>query len=1226
MPALPTRYGIQLALLVLGAYSQIAQALLIRENLVVFYGNEICLGAFFGSWLFWIAAGSMAVMRLRARPWIQHPLPIVRSVILLLPFLLAAQLIGTRVVRVFMDISATEIVPLGELFVATSFITLPTSLGLGIAFPLACKGLRDLNARGADHQAITGRTVSVVSRLYIIEALGALLGGVLFTFVLIEWVGIWRSVGVISIVLAATSLALSETPAKRQFIPYVVGLAGLMLAASPVGAWLHRHTEILRFSTLQPGLELLDTVETRYGHVAVARLGKQMSVVTDGHIAQSFPAPRWAEQEAAYYYTQSNGARRVLLFGGLAGGLAEELLRYPVEQLDIIEEDKRAFQQIRPHLPQSTLNALDDPRLRLHHLDGRRFVNRLQGNDNFQLVLVLVADPSSAHSNRYFTREFYENVQRAMSPEGVLCTRVSSASNYLGREVKSYSGSVFRTLSQIFPHVAIAPGDQHVYCASAVPGQTIEDPGVLEQRYLATPLDEHRFPSLSFYSLLPDNRVAFVRGQLTQERGELNTDIRPVTYYLNMVLWGKFSASGFAELLEVLGRMGPWPYLVPLLVLASLMLLRASMEGLGRTRLHRQSATLALVIIGLIAMAVQLTLLFSYQAHVGFMFGRIALLNAVFMTGLAIGAGGLGRHLTHTSHPSLSLALLLALLAAALGVLPSLLGLLSSLDAVWQETIYLMLCTLAGLLTGTGFPLGVHHTHVDTPEVLHTSGITEAADHFGGAIGGLLTGALLVPILGIPRTCHLLAMMALIAMAPVLYGQFAPKIIPSLLKRGQPAFPWQILSWALFFSVLTIFFLSLFIHCAAPGPRVQFDETTLAQVSGSQVFRLETQPIPHYLGQNRAGEEEGSESGVNDTVSLASMTVTSEMRGYAGPLNLLVSIDKAGVLRGVRYVDSNETPSYIADIDHWLAGLAGFNLATNALSLDHIDALSGATLSSRAALQSINHTAQVGGRLAFSKVFAVSKEDGPQKVDWWSAQFLLTLLLIISFFPVYFSGKDGLRLVYQAAVLVVLGFTFNTLVTEVDLINLCLGHFSALTSNPQRWLLLGFVLMTALFYGQAYCGYVCPFGALQEFLSRLGRLLYLRNYPQRDLETHMRYIKFILLALMLMAVWVTGEVLWASFNPMQHFFGGKLSGWIGVITVISLTGALVYYRFWCRYFCPFGAFLALSNKLAVFRRFAPQRRFEHCDLGVREEYDVDCIHCHRCITAKDYGIRPRGES
>jgi polyferredoxin len=95
---------------------------------------------------------------------------------------------------------------------------------------------------------------------------------------------------------------------------------------------------------------------------------------------------------------------------------------------------------------------------------------------------------------------------------------------------------------------------------------------------------------------------------------------------------------------------------------------------------------------------------------------------------------------------------------------------------------------------------------------------------------------------------------------------------------------------------------------------------------------------------------------------------------------------------------------------------------------------------------------------------------------------------------------------------------------------------------------------------------------------------------------------------------------------MQHLFGGHFPPWMILITGLSLVGALVYYRFWCRYFCPFGAFLALGNKLALLKRLAPQRRFEHCDLGVRNEYDVDCLQCHLCLSARDFGVRaPTGD-
>jgi hypothetical protein len=48
-----------------------------------------------------------------------------------------------------------------------------------------------------------------------------------------------------------------------------------------------------------------------------------------------------------------------------------------------------------------------------------------------------------------------------------------------------------------------------------------------------------------------------------------------------------------------------------------------------------------------------------------------------------------------------------------------------------------------------------------------------------------------------------------------------------------------------------------------------------------------------------------------------------------------------------------------------------------------------------------------------------------------------------------------------------------------------------------------------------------------------------------------------------------------------------------------------------------GAFLALSNKLAFLQHLAPRRRLEHCDLGVRGEFDLDCIRCNRCLTGRD---------
>ncbi|OAD23303.1 glycolate oxidase iron-sulfur subunit [Candidatus Thiomargarita nelsonii] len=69
---------------------------------------------------------------------------------------------------------------------------------------------------------------------------------------------------------------------------------------------------------------------------------------------------------------------------------------------------------------------------------------------------------------------------------------------------------------------------------------------------------------------------------------------------------------------------------------------------------------------------------------------------------------------------------------------------------------------------------------------------------------------------------------------------------------------------------------------------------------------------------------------------------------------------------------------------------------------------------------------------------------------WQNIEFLMTLVLLIVFFPVYRSGHDGARLLYQAAVLIVLGFWFNALVTEIDLINISLGHLPSLDAEKAK--------------------------------------------------------------------------------------------------------------------------------------------------------------------------------
>jgi hypothetical protein len=934
-------------------------------------------------------------------------------------------------------------------------------------------------------------------------------------------------------------------------------------------------------------------------------------------VAESWPDVEAVTGKAAFFVAQADGPRRVLLLGGLGGGLAAELLRYPVERVTVIEPDAAALERTRPFLDAATRAALDDPRLDLRVRDPRDFVNGIGAEAALDLVLVTGVDPSTAHANRLFTREAYGHLARALAPRGVLCTAVSAASNYLGREVQSYAGAVFRTLAEVFPEVAVVPGDTYVFCAGGAPGLVTTDPEVLEARYRALPLAGDRLPAGSFANLVEPRHVALARERLVAEAAEVNRDERPVAYYLNMLLWGKLSASGFVTWVEGLRRLGPWPYLVPVAVVALLLPLRAALEGPGEARSARQGAVLALAGVGFAAMAGQLALIYGYQAHVGFVFSRIALLNAVFMTGLALGAGAFGAALARGARPELRLAGVGAALAVGLALLALAIVPLGHLPAGRQEAAYLALSGALGLFTGTAYPLGVALAHRESRGVLPASSVAQTADHLGGALGGFLAGSLMVPLLGTPGTLRVLAGVTLVCVLPVALAVPAARGGAALRVRGHRAFPWPALSWGLIAAVLSGGVLFALDRRGDPPPPLYFGEEVLAGVSGSGRFALREAPFPHYLGD--PGPPGVAGEGAR-TVTLASGAVAREVRGHGGPLDLLVAVDEEGRLRGVRHLASRETPAYVEGIEAWLAGLTGYDLAAAPLDLERYDGLSGATVTSRAALETVARTADAGARAAFGLTLAERAEGAAPA--WWSPGLVAVALLLVAFVPVYRSGRDGPRLAYQAAALAVLGLWLNTLPTEMDLASATLGRWPGLAGALPWYLLAGFVIVTGVLLGQAYCGYVCPFGALQELLSRLGRRLGLRRYASRGLDTGLRQLKFVLLAAVLLAVWVTGDPRWAGFNPMQHLFGGHLTGAMLVITAASLAGAVVYYRFWCRYLCPFGALVALFNKVALLRGFGPRRRFDHCDLGVRDEFDVDCIRCHRCVTGRDFGVGP----
>ena len=230
-----------------------------------------------------------------------------------------------------------------------------------------------------------------------------------------------------------------------------------------------------------------------------------------------------------------------------------------------------------------------------------------------------------------------------------------------------------------------------------------------------------------------------------------------------------------------------------------------------------------------------------------------------------------------------------------------------------------------------------------------------------------------------------------------------------------------------------------------------------------------------------------------------------------------------------------------------------------------------------------------------------------------------------------------LRMGFLAFVVIWLGWIAGgqlSVINVLTFIHSLLGefHWEFFLLDPITFILWCFVAMTLLFWARGvFCGWLCPFGALQELLSEAAQKF---NLPQVTLPfaVHERLwtIKYILF-LGLFAVSfhsINMAIVGSEVEPFKTAISLKfMRSWPFVLYAVVLLGAgLFMERFFCRYLCPLGAALAIPARLRMFNWL--QRRFqcgEVCSIcadrctvqAIHPDGTInpnECIHCLGCQT------------
>jgi polyferredoxin len=205
------------------------------------------------------------------------------------------------------------------------------------------------------------------------------------------------------------------------------------------------------------------------------------------------------------------------------------------------------------------------------------------------------------------------------------------------------------------------------------------------------------------------------------------------------------------------------------------------------------------------------------------------------------------------------------------------------------------------------------------------------------------------------------------------------------------------------------------------------------------------------------------------------------------------------------------------------------------------------------------------------------------------------------------------------ATLVISGFWLNTQYSFAQIVSLLGGKFPPLDFSI-AFLLVVILPLFLILVGNLYCGYLCPFGALQELIGDL-RPESLKSSPSPRAWRYARTAKYVTLFILVLLFVRNLNPAVASSDFLVTIFRGGDQGKALMWAIACLALAFFFPRFWCRTLCPAGAFLSLLNGVRGPKRIAPKRKIKLCPYGVTAASELDCICCDRCRSPAPPDVR-----
>jgi len=360
-------------------------------------------------------------------------------------WLVVAQSVGESWV---LSLGASELVGMSTRFAvaALSIVFVPTLL-LGAAFPLAL--------RLSVGQQKVGQDVGAVVAF---NTLGGILGVMLCGFVLIPWLGLVRTLGLLAIIAAAVGyFAVRKGHGVKKGRRQAVVAVGLLSVAVAV------FTPVNKLASLLPGAQnarLAFYEEGRGGTVAVVTQGRGQNTFQRLYIqgvsntGDAMPSLRYMRIQALLPLLIHNGEPRSALVIGFGTGItAGALTRYPGLEHRVVAELLPSVVKAAP-LFKGNFNAAAEPGVEVRLRDGRQEL--LRNAQRYDLITLEPPPPSAAGVVNLYSRDFYQLAARRLEPQGLVAQWLPLPTQNIDD-----SRALVRSFLDVFPYATLWTSEFH---------------------------------------------------------------------------------------------------------------------------------------------------------------------------------------------------------------------------------------------------------------------------------------------------------------------------------------------------------------------------------------------------------------------------------------------------------------------------------------------------------------------------------------------------------------------------------------------------------------------------------------------------------------------------------------------------------------------------------------------------------------------------------------------